>query len=57
MGYAAHDLLAAIKTVRNSTELLANDVGTLGLRLFRAFERPPFYRTKMRTRSEQRGYG
>jgi len=57
MGYNADDLIASVNTAANSTEQLAADLGTLGWRTFRALERPPFYRTKMKTRNERRSYG
>ncbi len=57
MGYSEDELVASLDTVENSTEQLATDIGTLGSKIFRAFERPPFYRTKIKTRNERRGYG
>ena len=57
MGYSADELLATIGGIENSSELLASDIGTLGWKLFRIFERPPFYRPKMKTRNERRGHG
>jgi hypothetical protein len=57
MGYGADDLIASVNAAVNSTEQFAGDLVTLGWKLFRAFEQPPFYRTKMKTRDERRGLG
>ena len=57
MGYSAHELISAMNSAGTSFGQAAEDVQTLGWKLFRAFEQPPFYRTKMRTRDERRGHG
>ena len=57
MGYSADELLASMSTAGTSFAQLASDMNTLRWKLFRAFERPPFYRTKMKIRDERRGLG
>jgi hypothetical protein len=57
MGYQPEELLGAIRGTNTSLSQFSSDVRTLGWKLFRAFEDPPFYRTKTRTRDERRGYG
>jgi len=57
MGYAPESVLAALGGAGTSLPQLFSDVRTLGWKLCRAFEQPPFYRTKMRTRDERRSYG
>jgi hypothetical protein len=57
MGYNAGELIAAMNATGTCPHQLASDVQTLGWKLFRAFEQPPFYRTKLRTRDERRGHG
>jgi hypothetical protein len=57
MGYNAGELIAGMNAAGTRTHQLASDVRTLGWKLFRAFEQPPFYRTKTRTRDERRGHG
>lgn len=57
MGYLGNELLASMGTVANSSERLASDLGTLGWKVLRAFEQPPFYRTKTKTRDGRRGQG
>ena len=57
MGYSTNELLAVLETVENSSERLASDLGVLGWKVLRVFERPPFYRTKTKTRDERRGLG
>jgi hypothetical protein len=57
MGYSTEELLATIHSAGTSPPQLANDLRTLRWRIFRAFERPPFYRTKMKTRDSRRGLG
>lgn len=57
MGYSADELLATIQSEGTSIPQLANDVRTLRWRIFRAFEQPPFYRTRMKTRDSRRGLG
>ena len=56
-GYDARELLAAIASVESSPELLASDIGTLGWKLLRAFDRPPFYPTFTKARNARRRHG
>ena len=57
MGYNADELLRDLSSVSASPGQLMADVGTLGWKLGRFAERPPFYRTKMKTRNAKRGHG
>jgi LPS sulfotransferase NodH len=54
MGYALEDLLGSLRTTGTSPALAASDLRTLGLRTFRAFARPPFYKTTMKTKKPHR---
>lgn len=56
MGYDAEILLGDLRATGTSLPQFASDVRTLGWKLLRTFEQPPFYRTKTRTRAERRGY-
>lgn len=56
MGYSVDDLKAAMDSSLSMSQLW-NDLWTLGWKIFRAGEYPPFYRTKMKTRNERRGHG
>jgi hypothetical protein len=57
MGYSADELIAAMNSVNTSGAQFASDLLVLRWRIFRAFEQPPFYRTKIKTRDEGRGLG
>lgn len=57
MGYNTGELLGAVSTAATSLPQLISDVRTLGWKIFRVFEQPPFYRTKMKTCDPRRGYG
>jgi len=57
MGYSTDEMLAAVRSVQTSLPQLASDVRTLRWRILRAFEQPPFYRTKTKTRDSRRGLG
>ena len=57
MGYSAGDLVAAMNGAGTSLAQGVSDLRVLGWKLFRAFEQPPFYRTKIRTRDAARGLG
>jgi hypothetical protein len=57
MGYSMDELLASMRSAGTSFPQLVNDVCTLRSRIFRAFEQPPFYRTKIKTRDARKGLG
>ena len=57
MGYSADKLIQSMNTAGTSIAQAAEDIQTLGWKIFHAFEQPPFYRTKTKTRNERRGYG
>lgn len=57
MGYNVEELGRELAETKTSLRQLVQDVGTLGWRLARAGEQPPFFRTKMRTRNARRGHG
>ena len=57
MGYEAAELRAAMRAGPVSVPQLVRDIRTLGWRLARAAERPPYYETKTSTRSAKRGHG
>jgi hypothetical protein len=56
MGYDADNLATAMDTSISFAQT-GSDIATVGWKLFRFMEQPPFYRTKIRTRSEKRGHG
>jgi hypothetical protein len=57
MGYDESQLRQALRSIRTSPGQWLADVRTLGWKLARAGERPPFYRTRMKTRNARRGHG
>jgi hypothetical protein len=57
MGYDAAELRAAMRAGPMSLGQLALDLRTLGWRITRAADRPPYYETKISTRSPKRGHG
>ena len=57
MGYRRSELLATINATGSSLPQLMSDICTLRWRTFRIFDQPPFYRTKMKTRDANAGYG
>lgn len=57
MGYQSQEIIDAMHAGGLSLAQFSSDLGTLGWNLLRAFENPPFYRTRIRTRNEARGHG
>jgi hypothetical protein len=57
MGYNADELMRDLRSVSASPGQCLADVRTLGWKLGRFAERPPFYRTRMKTRNAKRGHG
>jgi hypothetical protein len=57
MGYKEGDLRQALRSTPISPSQFLNDVRTLGWKLVRCGEHPPFYRTTMKTRKPRRGHG
>jgi hypothetical protein len=57
MGYDLRTLQETLRSVKTSPGQLLADVKTLGWKIARFGERPPFYRTKMKTRNARRGHG
>ena len=57
MGYDARALKQTLRRCKTSPRQFLADVQTVGWKLARFAERPPFYRTKMKTRNARRGHG
>jgi hypothetical protein len=57
MGYEERQLKDALRSAKTSPGQLVGDVRTLGWKLARCGERPPFFRTKMKTRNARHGHG
>ncbi len=57
MGYEERELIASLRETRTSPAQFFEDLQTLGWKLLRCGDRPPFYRTKMKTKNPRQGHG